>query len=119
MGDINRIKEELVEALHKIMMEETRLWLLNRLLKLELVTWDIYYFASKQADLRSTLKSLNWPTMKAALKIKIKDTLVTLTLYRREKSRLELAIRNLTNLASIKHLTKPMNKPINKERKKV
>ena len=59
MVHFNRNKEKLGEALHNIMMGETRLWLLKKLLNLELVTWDIYNFAVKQADLRSTIKSLH------------------------------------------------------------
>ena len=55
------------------MMGETRLWLLNNLLKLELVTWDIYYFALKQADLRVNTNTLDWRTMKAALLAKLSD----------------------------------------------
>ena len=64
----NRTNDELQRTLKDIMMGETRLWLLRTLLKLELVTWDIYNFAVKQADLRVTLTSLDWPTMRSALK---------------------------------------------------
>ena len=51
MANINRTKEKLAKALHEIMMGETRLWLLHNLLKLELVTLDMYNFACKQAEL--------------------------------------------------------------------
>ena len=115
MANLNRNKEKLAKALHEIMMGETRLWLLHNLLKLELVTWDIYNFARKQAELRTTLKSLDWPTMKAALKIKIRDTLLTLTKQRREKSWLEQMLQNSEGSSSIKHLMRPLNKPIKNE----
>ena len=68
-------KSELVRALNEIMMGETRLWLLRTLISLELATWDVYNFAVNQAGLRFTIKTLDWPTMKSALKAKLRDTL--------------------------------------------
>ena len=80
MVNFQGLLDELSGELHEIMYGETRLWLLEKLLSRQLVTWDIYYFAVKQAGLRDSIKSLDWPTMGAALRVKIRDITSTLTL---------------------------------------
>ena len=111
-------KSELVRALHEIMMGETRLWLLRTLISLELATWDVYNFAVNQAGLRFTIKALDWPTMKSALKAKLRDTLATLTIYRRKKSLLEERLKREAgeNFTSLKRMLRPLLKPIRIER---
>ena len=115
MVDIDGFERELSGALEDIMLGETRLWLLKTLLSLRLVTWDIYYFAVKQADLRDNMKTLDWPTMRAALKAKIRDVKLTLTKNRKRKSHIERNI-SMTSLErgdgarlreTMKHLLEP------------
>ena len=63
----NNTKSELQKALFEVMMEETRLWLLRTLISLKIV------------------QALDWPTMKSAMRAKSRDTVATLTIYRRKK----------------------------------
>ena len=84
------LKTELKRALRDIMMQETKAWLIKTLLKTGLATWDIYFFAKKQAGIRSINRNLDWQTMSSALRAKLRDILTKLTEYRRVKSGLEL-----------------------------
>ena len=95
MADFERLKTELKKTLHKMMMENTRLWLVRKLLKKKLATWDIYNFAIKQADLRTTIKSVDWQTVNSALRAKLKDIRHTLNEERRKKSRIERELKIL------------------------
>ena len=121
MVDISGLKRELSGALEDIMLGETRLWLLKTLLSQKLVTWDIYYFAVKQAGLRDNIKSLDWPTMSAALKSKIKDVIQTLTKHRRKKSYTERKISDLSEDGrkdiSLRRIIRPLLEPIKKLKK--
>ena len=113
-------KSELERALYEIMMGETRLWLLRTLISLELATLDVYNFAVNQAGLRSTIKTLDWPTMKSALRAKLRDTVATLTIHRRRISVLEEKLKSEAgeNFKSLKKIIRPLLKPINMEREK-
>ena len=119
MVNFQGLLDELSGELHEIMYGETRLWLLEKLLSRQLVTWDIYYFAVKQAGLRDSIKSLDWPTMVAALRVKIRDIASTLTRHRRKKSQLELEMNNLLNWekGALKKVMRPLLKPIRDEKR--
>ena len=119
--DIDGFERELSGALEDIMLGETRLWLLKTILSLRLVTWDIYYFAVKQADLRDNMKTLDWPTMRAALKAKIRDVKLTLTKNRKRKSHIERKI-SMTSLergdgSRLRETMKRLLEPIRKKRR--
>ena len=93
MVNFEELVTELEKVLHTIMMEESTVWLINSLLKAKLSTWDVFNFASKQADLRTTIKTIDWQTVRVALAAKVKDAKATLKNMRRRKSYLELEIR--------------------------
>ena len=78
MADFERLKTELKKTLHKMMLEDTRSWLVKTLLKMKLATWDVYNLAKKQADLRTTNKALDWKTINCALRTKLRDMRLTL-----------------------------------------
>ena len=78
MADFERLKTELKKTLHKMMLEDTRSWLVKTLLKMKLATWDVYNLAKKQADLRTTNKALDWKTINCALRTKLRDIRLTL-----------------------------------------
>ena len=94
MVNFDGLTKELREALQDIMMMETTCWLIKSLLKAKLSTWDIYYFARNQASLRTTIKDIDWYTIRAALKAKLGDILITLKALRRKKSKLEVEMRD-------------------------
>ena len=93
MADFDGLKLELKRSLHNMMMEDTKAWLLRSLLRNKVATWDVYKFAKHQADLRTSIKSLDWQTVSAALRAKLRDTQQTLIFEQRRKSRMELTIR--------------------------
>ena len=93
MVNIEGLKLELKKALQNITLEESKAWLIKSLLKLKLSTWDVYYFAKKKADLRTTIKTLDWKTMSVAMRIKLRDIKATLTTLRRNKSNIEEKIK--------------------------
>ena len=100
------------------MMEDTKAWLVRSLLRAKLSTWDIYKFASHQADLRTTIRSVDWQTIKSALKAKLKDIMATLSQLRKEGSRLENMIKFEHNElhSTLKQQMSPIKKKIRKER---
>ena len=113
------LKLKLKKALHGVMMEETKKWLIRALLRARLATWDIYNFAINQAGLRTTIRTLDWQTMSAALRAKLRDTTTTLTAFRREKSAAELQIRQEFNECglTLKQILAPWKKIVKRERK--
>ena len=119
-GVFDGLKIELKKALQDIMQEETKSWLIRTLLRSKTATWDIYYFAKNQAGLRTVHKNLDWQTMSAALRAKLRDILSTLTHYRRIKSKLECNIReyDCENKKFLKQLLAPWKREIKKEKKK-
>ena len=118
MADFDRLKSELRKTLHSIMMEESKSWLIRSLLRNKIATWDIYKFAENQADLRTSIKSLDWPTMNTALRAKLKDIKQTLIQEKKKKSKVEYILehelrdRNIT----LKQLMNPWKKDIRKEK---
>ena len=60
-ANLSRTLTELEEILNMLMESEMRLWLLRKLLKEELFTWDIFHFAVNQANMRVTNKTLTRP----------------------------------------------------------
>ena len=119
MADIEGLRKELKKTLHKMMIQDTQIWLIKVLLRLRLATWDIYNFATKQADLRTTIKSLDWKTINCALRTKLKDIRQTLNGEKKRKAKLEMNLK--TNFRSERDNTKQMmiswKKYIRKERK--
>ena len=89
MADFERLKIELKKTLHRLMMEDTRIWLVKTLMKQKLATWDVYNFAANQASLRTTVKTVDWRTINAALRAKLKDIKLTLEREKRKKSKIE------------------------------
>ena len=72
------IISELTEAHRKIILSESRLKLMEDLLKRRLCTRDIYSFACSQADICVTTSDLDWSTIKSAMLTKIRDLRQTL-----------------------------------------
>jgi len=106
MADIEGLKIELKKTLHRMMLEDTRIWLIKTLLRMKLATWDIFNFAVKQAGLRTTLKSLDWQTMKSALRAKLSDARLTLNKEKRKKSKIEQSIKR--DFSSEKNILKQL-----------
>ena len=94
MADFDGLRLELKRTLHSMMMEDTKAWLIRRLLRNKLATWDIYNFAVQQAGLKTSIKSLDWHTMSSALQAKLKDT--KQTLERDEKEEVENGVYYFT-----------------------
>ena len=119
MADIERLREELKKTLHRMMLEDTRIWLIKTLLRRKLATWDVYNFARKQSDLRTTIKDLDWRTMNCALRTKLKDINWTLNGEKRKKAKLEQDMRILfsTEQETTKKIMAPFRTLIKKEKK--
>ena len=49
MADIEGLRKELKKTLHKMMIQDTQIWLIKTLLRIKLATWDIYNFATNKA----------------------------------------------------------------------
>ena len=94
MADIERLRVELKKTLHKMMMEDTQIWLIKTLLRMKLATWDIYNFATKQADLRTTIKSLDWKTINCALRMKLRDIRLILKGETKKESQARTEFKN-------------------------
>ena len=71
--DIEESESELEETHRKLMLNESRTWLLRSLLDRNRCTRDIYSFASNQAANRIEYNSLDPQTIKAAMRSKMKD----------------------------------------------
>ena len=115
MADIERLREELKKTLHRMMLEDTRIWLIKTLLRRKLATWDVYNFAKKQSDLRTTIKDLDWRTMNCALRTKLKDINWTLNGEKRKKAKLKQDMRILfsTEQETTKKIMAPFRTLIN------
>ena len=118
MANIEGYKLELRKALQNIMLEETKAWLIKTLLKQKLATWDVYYFARKQADLRINIKALDWSTMSSALRVKLRDMKLTIKTWRRRKSWAEDNIKKYygVNINPLKQIIAPWKKMIKQEK---
>ena len=93
-GDICGLECRLTETLKFIMKTECRIWLIKSLLKLDLCTRDIYFFALNQARMRVEDKLLDKQTVRAAMNTKLRDLRMVLTPY----SDLRFDIENITFL---------------------
>ena len=72
------IISELTEAHRTIILNESRLKLMEDLLEKGLCTREIYSFACSQADICVTTSDLDRPTINSAMKTKIRDIRQTL-----------------------------------------
>ena len=57
----------------KIALAESRLWLMKDMLSKNLMTRDILFFVTKQADMRIVNKDIDPETVKAAMAAKLED----------------------------------------------
>ena len=117
-GDID-VEAELKEAHRKIMLNSTRLKLLEDLLNMGLCTRDVYSFACTQADLCTTLEDLDWTTIRSAMKLKIRDlkqTLKDIHLRRRKLER-ELLQEFNGNSWKVIRKVKAIKKSLSREKK--
>ena len=84
---------ETIDKLSKILTDmataEARLWLIFQLCKERLTTRDIYYFALKQAQLRTENKEPDISTVRFAMRAKQRDIESNLTRIRSEKKKIE------------------------------
>ena len=117
-ADFDRLKLELKRILHSMMMEETKAWLIRSLLKQKLATWDVFNFAVHQAELRTSIKTLDWQTVNAALRAKLKDTRQTLNREKKKKSQIECTIRrDFSHMkTTLKQIMAPWKNIIKKEK---
>ena len=88
-----------IEQLHRnIMKDESRAWLLRKLLDYKLTTRDIYSFTLNQAMLRQEDDIIDARTSKAAMGMKIKDIKRTICRSRIElRQKEELLLKALNN----------------------
>ena len=71
-------KESLLKVTRQAMLSESRIWLFRNLLSRDLATPDVYSFAMKQGKLRDNLKNPDSLTMRRAMRVRLKDTKLTL-----------------------------------------
>ena len=67
------INGKLRETMFKIALAESRLWLMKNMLSKNLMTRDILFFVTKQADMRIVNKDIDLMTVKAAMAAKLED----------------------------------------------
>ena len=84
--------DKLYKICQKISTTEARAWLFNHLIGKKLTTRDIYFFALKQAQLRTENKDLDPLTIKFAMKAKQRDLKKTLDCLWRNKRSLEATL---------------------------
>ena len=83
---------ELTEAYRKIISNESRLGLMEKLLDSGLCTRDIYSFACNQADTCETISDPDESTSKCAMKMKIRDLTQTLKNDHRRRRNIEMKL---------------------------
>ena len=89
---------ETIDKLSKILTDmataEARLWLISQLYKERLTTRDIYYFALKQAQLRTENKEPDISTVRFAMRAKQRDIESNLMRLRSAKKKIEEHLLN-------------------------
>ena len=83
---------ELSEAYRKIISNESRLGLMEKLLNVGLCTRDVYSFACNQADLCETISDPDESTIRSAMKTKIRDLTQTLKNDHRRRRKIEIKL---------------------------
>ena len=100
--EIGELEDELVETHRKVMWNETRLDLLNSLLRQGHCTRDVYSFICKQADQCENISLPDQRTMYSAMKLKIHDIKMSVNGYHRKRRQKEgEALRLLDGRSSL------------------
>ena len=100
--EIGELEDELVETHRKVMWNETRLDLLNSLLRQGHCTRDVYSFICKQADQCENISLPDLRTMHSAMKLKIHDIKTSINGYHRKRRQKEgEALRLLDGRSSL------------------
>ena len=94
IGGDTELELELTEAYRRIIFNESRLGLMEKLLNHGLCTRDVYAFACKQADLCETLHVPDESTIKSAMRTKIRDLTQTLKIDHRKRRKTEMKLLN-------------------------
>ena len=72
-GKVKHVVGKLEDCWIKLAHSESNLFLFNELLKRNISTRDVFYFALKQAKIRKVYKKLDPPLSKTAMKSKLND----------------------------------------------
>ena len=87
--EVGAIEGELIEAHRNVMTGSMRIKLMKSLLKRGLCLRDIFYFASNQADNYAVNTELDSKTITSAMKAKIRDTKLAVSIHQRTKRKRE------------------------------
>ena len=86
---IDRDEHLLKKTYQDISNSRLRIWLLRELMSNNLATRDIISFLKQQTDLRTMIKSVDRTTMTHAMRSKLKDVKLALSLQLNKRHRLE------------------------------
>ena len=86
---IDRDEHQLKKTYQDISDSRLRVWLLRELMSNNLATRDIVSFLKKQTDMRTVIKSVDRTTMTHAMRSKLKDVKLALSLQLNKRHKLE------------------------------
>ena len=105
-GKVKHVVCKLEECWLKLAQTESNVFLFCELLKRNISTRDVFYFALKQAKIRRVHKKLDPPLTKAAMRAKLNDACATANRLRQKLKKIKLDLLSATGNKRFKHYNK-------------